>query len=94
MMFNYLIVVMIFSSLYMSRGQITNKPLTTTRSVQNTEEPRTTPKGNAFILSFCLTFDNALCILRKECFCSCLYFKNQTFHQNNENHKTTNKFSS
>uniref|UniRef100_K1P7E8 Uncharacterized protein n=1 Tax=Magallana gigas TaxID=29159 RepID=K1P7E8_MAGGI len=44
MMFNYFIVVMIFSSLYMSRGQTTNKPLTKTRSVENTEEPRTTPK--------------------------------------------------
>lgn len=48
MMFNYFIVVMIFSSLYMSRGQTTIKPLTKTRSVENTEEPRTTPKGNSF----------------------------------------------
>uniref|UniRef100_A0A8W8LWL2 SET domain-containing protein n=1 Tax=Magallana gigas TaxID=29159 RepID=A0A8W8LWL2_MAGGI len=35
---------MILSSLYMSRGQTTNRPLTTTRSVENTEEPRSTPK--------------------------------------------------
>lgn len=56
MMFNYFIVVMIFSSLYMSRGQTINTPLNTTRNVENTEEPRTTPKGKRLILSFCLFF--------------------------------------
>lgn len=47
---------MIFSSLYMSRGQTTNKPLPTTGSVEITEEPRTTPKGNSFYHFFSIEY--------------------------------------
>lgn len=62
----------------MSSGQTTNKPLTTTRSTENTEEPRTTQKGKEIILSFCLTFNKVLCTLKKECISSLLYLSKST----------------